>query len=276
MIILIWIISLIVLIASVVFVYRMLVTSNEFIATDKIFPFKFLKAGSGRDKFYRQSLTILNSKIKSLEDSNAYYEIQFSRLQSRMNDTKDIVAETSPAIASSSKNEEEEEDWKELYYQENEDKVRLENELDQSLQSLEAANLEIEALKEKTQKIATLNSTLDARLIELKSRQNEIAILEKKLTGAAEREKEMQELLNKEIALKSVYGKIEKDNVRLKCELDDQKRQLVEMHQKEIEAARQLTRIRELQSHLGLYEEEKNRKMVELNNKMEKNKMFSE
>lgn len=274
MIILIWIISLIVLIASVVFVYRMLVTSNEFIATDKVFPFKFLRAGKSGDKFYRQSLTLLNSKIKSLEDSNAYYEIQFSKLQTRLNKTP--VDSTLEKSFSGPAEEEEEEDWKELYYQENEHKVQLENDLDETLQNLEAANQEILILKEETQKTATLTSTLDARLIELKSLQNEIETLQKKLNGAAEREKELQALLNKEIALKTVYDKIENDNVRLRSELEDQKRQLTEMYQKETEAARHLTRVRELQSHLGMYEEEKNRKIVELNNKMEKNKIFSD
>ena len=276
MIILIWIISLIVLIATIVFVYRMLVTSNEFIATDKVFPFKFLKAGAGRDKFYRKSLTVLNAKIKSLEDSNAYYEIQFSRLQSRMSNTKDGASEISSLENIPSSTEEEEEDWKELYYQENESKVQLENDLDETLQNLEAANQEMAVLKEKTQKTATLNSTLDARLIELSSMQKEIEVLEKKLMGGKEREKELQVLLDREIALKTVYDKIENDNVRLRSESEDLKRQLTEMNQKEAEAARQLIRIRELQSHAGLYEEEKNRKIVELNNKMEKNKVFSQ
>ena len=274
MIILIWIISLIVLIASIVFVYRMLVTSNEFIATDKVFPFKFLKAGSGRNKSYRKSLSILNSKIKSLEDSNAYYEMQFSKLQSRLNESPNNTASQLKPFASA---EEEEEDWEELYYQENESKVQLENDLDEALQNLEASNQEVLVLKKESHTTAILNSKLDARLIELNSIQNEVVALERKLRGASERERELQALLNKEIALKTVYDKIENDNVRLRSELEDQKRQLTEMYQKEKEASKQLSRARELQSHLGvMYEEEKNRKIVDLNNKMEKNKIFSD
>lgn len=275
MIILIWIISLIVLLASIVFVYRMLVTSNEFIATDKIFPFKFLKTGSARDKSYRKSLSVLNSKIKSLEDSNAYYEMQFSKLQSRLSEFPNNIVSQQKSFAAPE--EEEEEDWAELYYQENESKVKLENDLDEAMQKLEASNQEVLVLQEESHNTAILNSKLDARLIELKSRQNEVEALQKKLKGAAEREKELQELLTKEIALKIVYDRIENDNVRLRSELEDQRRQLTEMFQKEKEATKQLSRARELQSHLGImYEEEKNRKIVDLNKKMEKNKIFSD
>src|SRR5690606_19191501 len=147
---------------------------------------KFLKAGSRRDKFYRQSLTVLNSKIKSLEDSNAYYEIQFSKLQMQLNDAGESESGVSSGRIIPEKEEEEEEDWKELYYQENEDKVRLENELDQSLQNLEAANRELVQLKEKTQKTAVLNSLLDTTQIELNAVQNQVQILEKKLIGATQ------------------------------------------------------------------------------------------
>lgn len=276
MIILIWIISLIVLIASVVFVYRMLITSNEFISTDKPSPFKFLKAGAGRDKFYRQSLSVLQSRIKSLEDSNTYYEIQFSKYKSHLKDPESVSPEISPSLQTDFVADEDDEDWKELYYQENESKVQLENDLDVALQNLEAANKENLHLKEDSQKAAALKSTIDARLIELRSLQNEIDILQKKLNGAAIREKELQTLLDDEIALKVVYDKIENDNVRLRSEVEDQRRQIAEMYKKEADTNRQLARLKELQSRMGMYEEEKNRKIVELNHKMEKNKIFSQ
>ncbi len=275
MIVLIWIISIIVLLASIVFVYKMLVTSNEFIATDKIFPFKFLKGGSGQNKSYRKSLSVLNSKIKSLEDSNAYYEMQFSNLQPQVKESPTNSLPQQKKFAACE--EEEAEDWEELYYQENERKVQLENDLDQALQKLEAVNQETLLLKKEFHTTALLNSKLDVRLNELKSIQNEVETLQAKLNGAAERENELQTLLNKEIALVTVYDKIENDNVRLRSELENQKRHLTEMYQKEEEATKQLLRAKELHSHLGvLYEEEKNRKIVELNNKMGKNKIFSD
>lgn len=276
MIILIWIISLIVLIASVVFVYRMLITSNEFISTDKPSPFKFLKAGAGRDKFYRQSLSVLQSRIKSLEDSNTYYEIQFSKYKSHLKDPESVSPEISPSLQTDFVTDEDDEDWKELYYQENESKVQLENDLDVALQNLEAVNKENLYLKEDSKKTAVLKSTLDARLIELRSLQNEIDILQKKLKGAAIREKELQTLLDGEIALKTVYDKIENDNVRLRSEVEDQRRQITEMYKKDADTTRQLARLKEFQSCAGMYEEEKNRKILELNHKMEKNRIFSQ
>ncbi len=275
MIILIWIISLIILLASIVFVYRMLITSNEFIAPDKIFPFKFLKPGSERKEFYRKSLTVLNSRIKSLEDSNAYYEMQFSILQSRISEsTMDASLQQKPF---SLLLEEEEEDWKELYYQENEQKVQLENDLDQALQDLAAKNQEIEKLKEGASKKAILNSKRDERPTELNSIQCEADTFQKKLTGAAKLENGVRILLNKEITLKFVNENSVNDNVRLRSEVEDQKRQLTEMCQKEKVVIRQLSSAKELQSHLGaMYEEKKKRKIMDLTNKMGKNKIFSD
>ena len=273
MIILIWIISLLVLIACIVIVYRMVVTSNEFISTDKASLFKFLNSG-GRDKLQRQKLSVLQSRIKSLEDSNTFYEIQFSKFKSQINNSESGFSQTISDTKSEQIAEEEEEDWKELYYQENESKVQLENDLDEALQSIERAKDEISKLKEESVKVAPLKSKLDARLIELKSLQNEVENLQQKLLGAVSREKDLQMLLEKEIASKTIYDKIEKENVRLRSEVEEQRRQITEMHHKEMESMRQLARGKELQSRLDMFEEEKMRKMMELNHKMEKNKIF--
>ena len=276
MIALIWIVSIIVLIATIVLVYKMIVTSREFFSVEKLFPFKIWKVGTSRDKFYNQSLSRLNAKIKSLEDSNAYYEIQFSKLKLQMNAGQNtdpnVHFETEPIAPIK---EEEEEDWEEMYYQENEQKVQIENELDQTLQLLEEVTQKLLKQEEKNESLGAIRSNYDARMIELKSMQNQLDIVQKKLEGAAEREKELNILLQKEIDLKKIYAKIENENVRLRSETEDQKRQLTEMYIKEREISRKLAQTRELQSKMGLYEDEKNRKMDELKRQMENNQIFS-
>lgn len=275
MIALIWIVSLIVLIATAVLVYKMIVTSKEYFSLEKLSPVNLFKRGNSKDKFYKQSLSLLSSKIKSLEDSNAYYEIQFSKLQLQLNAGAAFQPEIHSGIGVSIQEEDEEEDWKEMYYQENDQKVQIENELDEALQALEQAKQKLLLQEEKNENLRSLKSNYDARMIEMKSLQNQLDVLQKKLEGASGREKELNILLQKEIDLKKVYAKIENENVRLRSESEDQKRQLVEMFAKEKELSKKLAHARELQSQKGMYEEEKNRKMHELKIQMEHNRIFS-
>ena len=276
MIALIWIVSLVVLIATIVLVYKMLVTSKEFFSLDKPFPFKIWKIGNPKDKFYNQSLSRLNSKIKSLEDSNAYYEIQFSKLKLQMNSGQNADSEKQPETEATVQIQvEADEDWEEMYYEENEKKVQIENELDRTLDVLEEVNLKLLNQEEQIVSLGALRSNYDARMVELKYMQDQLDIVQKKLEGASKREKDLNNLLQKEIDLKKIYAKIENENVRLRSETDDQKRQLTQMYAKEKEISKRLARNRELQSQNGLYEDERNRKMNELKKQMENNKMFS-
>lgn len=276
MIALIWIVSLIVLIATIVLVYKMLVTSKEFFSNDKPFPFKLWKSGTSLDKFDSQSLSRLNSKIKSLEESNSYYEIQFSKLKMHMNSGQNADPEMYPQTEIIAQlKEEAEEDWEEMYYEENEQKVQIENELDKTLQILEEVNQKLLHNEEQIETLGALRSNYDARMIELKFMQDQLDILQKKLERATGRERDLNILLQKEIDLKKIYSKIENENVRLRSETEDQKRQLTQMYAQEKEISKKLARNRELQSQIGLYEDEKNRKMNELKRQMENNKIFS-
>ena len=118
----------------------MIISSYEFLPLDKrpfLALFKKHDAQNiqvpERDTF--QQLTI---KLRSVEDSNSYYQVQLSKLQQRLQ----ALEELNTSIANESKNlhvqhNQSKEDWKELYYEENEQKEKLENELDAVRQRLE-------------------------------------------------------------------------------------------------------------------------------------------
>ena len=147
--------------------------------------------------------------------------------------------------------------------------------MDKALQALEQADQKLLNLEENDEHPGSLRSNYDATLLELKSFQNKIDVLQRKLEAAAERENELNNLLQKEIDLKKVYAKIENENVRLRSETQDQKRQITEMFAKQKETSKQLARNREIQSQAGMYEDEKSRKMDELKKQMENNRIFS-
>lgn len=279
MIAMIWVVSLSALTASAYLIYKLLITSSEFSSSDQPFSFRLRKESASRDKFYRQSLSLLNSKIKSLEDSNAYYEIQFSKFQQQLNSepntTPSVFKQPEVLINKNGQEEEEEEDWKELYFEENDRKVKLENELDEALQALEQAHQKLRLQEEKVEGLRELKSTGDSRLIELKSMQNQVVILQKKIDAAAEREKELDSQLKKEIEFKKICAKIENENIRLRSETQDQRRQLVEMASREKEQAQKIVQLTKQLSSRELYENEKNQKLVELKNNMKNNRIFS-
>ena len=116
-----WIISLIILIACVIFAWRMIVSSYEFLPSDKRYFWKFGKdTSSENDKPARQSDSIrkLNMKVQAVEDNTTFYQIQFTKFQERLRALEDAKFHAVSATQAPKK-QEEEEDWKEMYFEEN-------------------------------------------------------------------------------------------------------------------------------------------------------------
>ena len=63
--------------------------------------------------------------------------------------------------------------------------------------------------------------------------QNNIGLLQRQLEAAAEREKELEQILLSEISLKKKYAQLESDHLLLKIQNDELKREVVKLNQKE-------------------------------------------
>lgn len=152
-----WILATVVLIGCFVIAYRLLISSFHAISGDKRNVFFESLPGSDMNERIETSQTFL-SKLRSLEDKSEYYESQIEKINKKLDR---LLADTKPAFLhqesnadnSSSQQNNDKEDWKELFYEENEKKEKLENELDK-------AQGEIEKLKEKLrqQEMATLET----------------------------------------------------------------------------------------------------------------------
>jgi chromosome segregation ATPase len=227
-----WIVSLVILIASFIFIYRLFVTSYEFMPAGKKF---FLSA---KKDFPVQNSTTsdeeiirsLKSKLQSMEESASFYEIQFSKFQQRLKllEEQQLVPQKQAAIA-----DDEEEDWKELYYEENERKEKLENELDETREQLGIAEAKLKSLSAESEEIAGLKSDYDLRLNDLQSMQNNIGLLQRQLEAAAGREKQLEAILLTEIELKKKYAQLESDHLLLKIQHEDLKRDIVKMNERQ-------------------------------------------
>jgi len=268
-----WIISLIVLIACFIFAYKMIASSYESMPSGKKNFLRFNKSTTTTSEGRTEIIYELKSHLKKMEENASLYEIQFSKLQQRLNvleggkEKRQVVETVAQA--------EQTEDWKEMYYEENEAKEKLENELDMTLQKLEEVEMAIASSRENQSNITNLQSNYDARLNDLKSKQEHIDLLQRKIEGAREREKELQHSLQHEINSKKQLSNIGSENARLKSENDELRSQLVELDKKEKELRLRIGRVSELESKLFIYEQEKAKMIANLENMVKQNKLFS-
>ncbi len=266
-----WIVSLIVLIACFIFAYRMIVSSYDFLPADKknLLLLGKNKSAQNAASAEQEIIKSLKSKLQSVEENNAFYELQFSKFQQRLNALEEIS--TSPQALQ----KEDDEDWKELYYEENEKKEKLENELDETRQQLDEYEHKFKLSEENSMKWSGLQSDYDARLHDLQSMQNHMGLLQRQLEAAAQREKELEQLLAAEIAQKKKFAYLESENTRLKTETDDLRKNLDQINQQRHEYQARAAYVQQLESKIAIYEEEKAKIISNLELMVSQNKVFS-
>ncbi len=256
-----WIVSLIILVSCIIFAYRMIVSSYEFLPADKRYFLRFNRNNNINDAapIQRDALRALDKKVQSVENNTTFYEIQFSKLQERLKALEELnKLRSSPEKKSIPVTvEEEEEDWKEMYYEENTLKEKLENELDLAIQKLEEAENKLQNLSENSTRWVELQSDYETRLQDLQSLQNHVNILERQLEAGAEREKELEQLLLSEITLREKHSMLQKEYIELQSEADDLRRRIVELNKKDINLQLRVVHLNELESKLAICEAEK-------------------
>ena len=223
-----WIVSLIILIACIVFAYRMIVSSYEFLPADKKSLPRLGKKNPRAKALSSQAESSgnLNSRLQSLEETNAFHEIQFSKFLQRLKSIEDRFNNTSqPNIAFRNSDDE---DWKEMYYEENERKEKLENELDQTRQQLETNEILLQELRKNNSVRVSMLSDHEATAHDIQSMQQAIDMMQRKIMAASEREKELEQLLSAEIEAKKTYSRLESEQRRLQFENEDLRRQIVD------------------------------------------------
>lgn len=248
-----WVISLIVLIACFIFAYRMIVSSYKFLPGDKNKLYGFKKSAENTDVKTREIID-LKSKLQKMEENSSFYEIQFSKLVQRLKVLEEVQSRPSEKIVTEKTDEE---DWKELYYEENELKEKIENDLDEIKQKLEDAENKLNTIEENNSKWTELKSDYDARLNDLHSMQDHIGLLQRQLDAAANREKELEESLHSAEQIEDKLIRLQNDHIRLQSENEELKKQAIDMDKREKDMAANLARLNELESKLALYEEEK-------------------
>ncbi|HVZ96925.1 MAG TPA: hypothetical protein VG847_08630 [Chitinophagaceae bacterium] len=264
-----WILSILVLIACAIFAYRMIISSYEFLPLDKrslgLFPTKEKK--EKEELSGHEALRNLNHKLRSVEDSNTYYQLQLTKLQERLRVLEELnISKDYQPLPPGQQIKEPEEDWKELYYEENERKEKIENELDETKQRLEEAEEELRLAAEKNLQWMQLQSDYESRLRESDSFKDQIASLEQQLAGSAEREKELEQLLLSEITIREKYVVLQKEYIELQSQSDSLNRIMVELSKKNMNLETRMAYLSELESKLAICEAEKAKLKARLEN----------
>ena len=251
-----WIISLIILIACIIFAYRMIISSYEFLPADKRYFLWFNKETISQGlPAQRDTIRVLKNKLQSVEDNTTFYEIQFSKLQQRLKTLEDMYA--LKANTKETIQEEDEEDWKEMYYEENSAKEKIENDLDTTRQLLEETETKLNEATEKNIRWAEIQSDYDARLNDLHSLQNHIGLLQRQLEASTEREKELEQLLLSEVTIREKYALIHNEYISLQSEADELRRRIVDLSKNDIDMQVRVAHINALESKLAICEDEK-------------------
>jgi len=258
-----WILSLIVLIACMIFAYRMIVSSYKFLPRDKRLPLPFKQQQNGqKDSSADDAWQHLAARLHSVEDSNIYYQTQLSKLQQRLQ----ALEENSAAFDKQpDKNyNANQDDWKELYYEENARREKLENELDAARQQLEETEAALKSIPEKNSDWARLQSDYELQLQELSSLKNEVNLLHQQLSASSRREKELEQVLLSEITVREKYAVLQKEYGALQSQSDSINKAMVELSKKHMDMETRLVRLSELESKLAICEEEKARLKAKL------------
>lgn len=255
-----WLLSLIILISCSIFAYRMIISSYEFLPADKRFLFRFYKNSNSQSTSPVQgdALKILRNKVQHVEDNTSFYQVQFSKFQDRLQNIEERYAMVPNEKSSSVNNnvETEEEDWKEMFYEENASREKLENELDFTRQSLEEAENKLNHIDSENSGWKELQSDYESRLLELQSSQVQIDRLQRELAASVEREKELEQLLLTEITMREKYSLLQQKYTQLLSEADDLMMRSVEINRKDIDHQSTLRHQWQLESLLALCKDE--------------------
>lgn len=248
-----WIVSLLILAASIVFALYI------FYSSYKVTPVKKdnVKEDSRVIKYIpitrQQIISSLKLKLESVEHNSILYNNELKKLQERIQ----ILEKEKGIVYQKDKAANTDENWEELYYQIHEDKEKMESELDLTGQKLEEAEALVNELRRREKIWKEKRSELENELSRTQPLQNKIEELQRTLEGAAEREMDLQQQLEVQKELHKDLELLQQRYAYIQSEADELRNRIQEINNRDILLQQKIHRLAELESTMEISEYEK-------------------
>ena len=248
-----WALSLLILIASTAF--ALYIYYGNYKTNEPKKDFFLQRRSSFSSKFFavskQQVITSLRLKLQSVENNSALYFNELKKLQQR------IQAIEKGETVNNKKTSSFDEDWEELYYEVNDKKEKLENELDATTQALESVTYQLNKAEANEKLLIEKQSELETQLNQAQSLQNKIGDLQRELEGAAERETDLQVELDAHKELAKDFELLQQQYAQLQSEANEIQNRMIESKNREVLSKQKINRLTKLESTIEISEYEK-------------------
>jgi chromosome segregation ATPase len=251
-----WIVSLVILAASIVFSLYIFYSGYKSAPVKKDFPFN-RKPGLIRNPLplsKQQVITSLKLKLQAVENNSMLYYNELKKLQQRI---QALEKNKGMGFQSEKNRYEEDENWEELYFQTSEDKEKMESELDLTNQKLEEAEELIKELMRKESVWKEKRSEMENELNKAHTLQNKIGDLQRQLEGAAQREQDLQTQLEAQKELYKDFELLQQQYAFMQSEADELRNRIKEINNRDVVLQQKINRLTELESTIEISEYEK-------------------
>ena len=249
-----WIVSLVILTASILFsiyIYYSSYTATP--AKKELFRKPSFPGRRILPVTRQQVIASLKLKLQSVEHNSMLYVNELRKLQERiqaLEKNKDTGIQKGKSISY-------EENWEELYYQASDEKEKMESELDLTNQKLEETESLVMELKRRENVWKEKRSELENELNKAHTLQNKIGELQQKLEGAAAREQELSQQLEAQQELHKDLELVQKQYAFVQSEADELRNRIQEINNRDIVLQQKINRLTELESTIEISEYEK-------------------
>jgi DNA repair exonuclease SbcCD ATPase subunit len=251
-----WIVSLVILMASIIFSLYIFYSSYKAMPVKKEFLLK--RNYNSVRKFIpitkQQVISSLKLKLQSVEHNSMLYYDELKKLQQRI---QTLEKNKGTGYQKDEKAVYDDENWEELYYQLHDEKEKMENELDLTNQKLQEAESLVNELKRKETLWKEKRSELENELNKAHTLQNKIGELQRELEGAAEREQDLQQQLEAQKELYKDFELLQQQYAYIQSEADELRNRIKDINNRDVLLQQKINRLTELESTIEISEYEK-------------------
>lgn len=249
-----WIVSLVILIACIIFSLYIFFATYKTIQVEKgTSPENSLDIPRHLYPVTKQQIiNSLKLKLQSVEHSSSLYYTELKQLQERIQ-----ALEKNNTPAGNKEKFDKDENWEELYYQIHDEKEKMESELDVTNQKLAEAESYLNELKERERSWKEKRSELEMQLNKAHSLQNKIGELQRELEGSLNRETDLQQQLLSQKELLKDFELLQQQYAQLQSESDELRNRMLELNNRDLLLQEKNKRLTELESAIEISEYEK-------------------